>query len=178
MSPNTGRQTRRPDAVATVVLPIDDPGPQQVGAQFHVGDVYHVVMPITFAINSCRHFCASWYGQICFRQQQEQKYLVRRKFKLLRNGAINARQVHHLKSRTSPTWLFLPLSLFDRTTFPFFGLPTAQSVDEVRTPMVLVLDTETSGQGSLGMNKDLTINTLPPYVLDVASSKRNGKYLS
>ncbi|CAN0537599.1 unnamed protein product, partial [Ectocarpus sp. 12 AP-2014] len=49
------------------------------------------------------------------------------------------------------------------------------SVDEARTPMVLVLDTETSGQGSLGMNKDLTINTLPPYVLDVASSKRNGK---
>ncbi|CAM9210897.1 unnamed protein product [Ectocarpus sp. 13 AM-2016] len=51
-----------------------------------------------------------------------------------------------------------------------------RSVDDARTPMVLVLDTETSGQGSLGMNKDLAINTLPPYVLDVASSKRNEEY--
>lgn len=41
--------------------------------------------------------------------------------------------------------------------------------------MVIILDTVVEGQGSLGMQKDLVIDTLPPYVLGVASSKRNGK---
>lgn len=40
--------------------------------------------------------------------------------------------------------------------------------------MILVLDTSADGQGSLGAQKDLVIDTSPPYVLGVASSKPNG----
>lgn len=39
---------------------------------------------------------------------------------------------------------------------------------------MLSLDAEE--KGPLGTNKDLVIDTLPPYVQNVASSKRNGKY--
>lgn len=41
---------------------------------------------------------------------------------------------------------------------------------------MIILDTIVEEQGSLGMHKDIVIDTLPPYVLDVASSKRNGKF--
>lgn len=40
--------------------------------------------------------------------------------------------------------------------------------------MILLLATEGS-QGSLGLYKNIVIDTLPPYVLDVASGKRNGE---
>lgn len=41
--------------------------------------------------------------------------------------------------------------------------------------MVIVLDTTADGQGLLGAQKDLVIDTLPPGVLGVSSSKPNGK---
>ncbi|CAM9340464.1 unnamed protein product, partial [Hapterophycus canaliculatus] len=51
-----------------------------------------------------------------------------------------------------------------------------QSVADARRPMVIVLDTSTDGQGSLGAHKDLAIDTLPPVVLGVASGKPNEEY--
>lgn len=41
--------------------------------------------------------------------------------------------------------------------------------------MVIVLNTVAEGQGLLGMHKNLVIDTLPPYVLGVASSKSSGE---
>lgn len=43
--------------------------------------------------------------------------------------------------------------------------------------MILLDAVDEGGQGPLGINNDLVVDTLPPYVLDVASSKPNGKFL-
>lgn len=51
-----------------------------------------------------------------------------------------------------------------------------QSVADDLRPMILILDTVVEGQGPLGMHKDVVIDTLPPYVLGVVSSKSNGKF--
>lgn len=59
--------------------------------------------------------------------------------------------------------------------FPFYRWPTTKSVVDGRRPMLIVLGGE--GKGPLGAYKDLVIDTTPPYVLDIASSKRNGKYI-
>ena len=41
--------------------------------------------------------------------------------------------------------------------------------------MVLLEDTGGSGKGWLAQNNDLEVDTVPPYVLNVESSKRNGE---
>ncbi|CAM9804617.1 unnamed protein product, partial [Scytosiphon promiscuus] len=52
----------------------------------------------------------------------------------------------------------------------------ATHVDDARRPMVIVLDMTADGQGSLGAQKELVIDTLPPQVLGVSSSKPNEEY--
>ncbi|CAM9430418.1 unnamed protein product, partial [Laminaria digitata] len=42
--------------------------------------------------------------------------------------------------------------------------------------MVLLQDGDGSGQGWLALNNDLVVDTVPPYVLNVESSKRNEEY--
>ena len=41
--------------------------------------------------------------------------------------------------------------------------------------MVLLQANDDNGQGWLALNNDLVVHTVPPYVLNVESGKRNGK---
>ena len=54
-------------------------------------------------------------------------------------------------------------------------LSATKTLDEGKTPMVLLQVNDESGQGWLALNNDLVVDTVPPYVLNVESSKRNGK---